>query len=85
MRSGFTRILLPLAVLLAAALLVASPAQSVTLPKTQAATLVANGAIGSQACDPDAYETDDTRLQASTLPGNGLWASHTFHVPRILM
>ncbi len=47
MRSGFTRILLPLAVLLAAALLVASPAQSVTLPKTQAATLVANGATGS--------------------------------------
>ena len=82
MRSGFTRILLPLAVLLAAALLVASPAQSVTLPKTQAATFVANGATGLQTCDPDAYETDDTRLQASTLPGNGLWASHTFHVPR---
>ncbi|MCU0500472.1 MAG: YncE family protein [Anaerolineae bacterium] len=35
-----------------------------------------------QTCDPDAYETDDTRLQASILPGNGLWASHTFHVPR---
>ena len=82
MRSGLTRIPLLLAVVLAAALLVLSPAQSVALPRTPGNAIAASASTGPLACDPDAYEVDDTRLHASTLPVNGLWASHTFHMPR---
>ena len=87
MRSGLTRIPLLLAALLAVALLVVSPAQSVALPGGSPNTTVANASTGPLACDPDTYENDtnenddDTRLHASILPGNGLLVSHTFHVP----
>ena len=87
MRPGLTRIPLLLAVLLAVALLVVSPAQSVALPGGPANATVANASTGPLACDPDMYENDtnenddDTRLYASILPGNGLLVSHTFHVP----
>ena len=47
MRPAPTRILLLFAALLAAALLVASPGQSVALPKTQSATPVTDGTTGS--------------------------------------
>jgi YVTN family beta-propeller protein len=82
MRSGLTRLTVMLAVLVGAALLVVRPAVSVALPRTPANTLVADASTSPLACDPDVYEDDGTRLRASTLPVNGLWASHSFHVPR---
>lgn len=81
MRSGPICIPLLLAALLSAALLVVRPAQSVALPDTSVNAVVGSASTGPLACDPDAYEDDDTRLHASLLPGSGQWASHTFHVP----
>ena len=81
MRSALTRIPLLLAALLAAALLIVSPPQSVALPRTPVNVSFASASTGPLACDLDAYEDDGTRPNASTLPGNGLWASHTFHMP----
>jgi YVTN family beta-propeller protein len=41
----------------------------------------ASVSIDSQACTADDYEVDNTRLEAKVVPDNGVWASHTFHVP----
>jgi len=84
MRPVLTRIPLLFAALVAVALLVMSPGQSVALPRAPISTTVTGAATGPLACAPDAYEPDETRDEerTKTLPVTGQWAAHTFDVPR---
>ena len=79
MRPGLTLIAMLLAALVAAVMLVISPAQSGLLLKTPPMALAADALAEPLACAADAFEVDNTPEEAKLLPDNGQWATHTFH------